>query len=308
MMRFKRRDFLLGAAGSGVALFPSVAPPAAERPLTCRVVDGRTGTAVPARVRLVDARGNEVVPLGHLDPTPAGMREGDVGFQSRRFAYVDGSFAIDPKWLPLKFQVIKGYSYLIAVGELHARALRDGAFTIPLARWSSLAQNGWYSGDIHIHHIAPKTCRLEMEAEDVNVANILTSDFTADRERFEGAVNACSGAKHLVYVSQEFRNDQLGHLCLLNLKKLIEPVKPMQPYHYPLHMDVCDRAHAQGGYVAWAHLPSWPGVESPLDVALEKLDGLEIMSQLDPRHLPIFMEQVVPDLAANHGLRLWYRI
>jgi hypothetical protein len=48
-------------------------------------------------------------------------------------------------------------------------------------------------------------------------------------------------------------------------------------------------------------------VEGPLDVAMEKLDGLEILCVLEPRDLPIFMRKMVPDLAANDGLRLWYR-
>ncbi|MGH9629645.1 MAG: CehA/McbA family metallohydrolase, partial [Bryobacteraceae bacterium] len=138
-------------------------------------------------------------------------------------------------------------------------------------------------------------------------ANILTSDFTRDQARFEGKLNAHSSEGRLIYVNQEFRNHQLGHMCLLNLKKLIEPVETVQPHHFPLHLDVCDRTHEQGGYVAWAHFPSWPGVECPLDVAMEKLDGLEILSVLDPREFPIFMREVVPDLAANSGLRLWYR-
>jgi hypothetical protein len=84
-------------------------------------------------------------------------------------------------------------------------------------------------------------------------------------------------------------------------------VKTMQPYAYPLHLRACDETRAQGGYVSWAHFPSWPGVESPLDVAMEKLDGLEILSVLDPRELPVFMKSVVPEMEANHGLRLWYR-
>jgi len=56
----------------------------------------------------------------------------------------------------------------------------------------------WRSGDIHIHHIAPHTCCLEMEAEDLNVANILTSDFTFNQERFEGKINAHSSGNHLI--------------------------------------------------------------------------------------------------------------
>src|SRR5438034_8409864 len=146
-----------------------------------------------------------------------------------------------------------------------------------------------------------------MDAEDLDVANILTSDFTLDQADFEGRLNNLSGGRRLIYVNQEFRNDHLGHMCLLNLKRLIEPVKTMQPYDYPLHLRVSDETHAQGGYVSWAHFPSWPGVESPLDVAMEKLDGLEILSVLDPRALPVFMQKVVPELEANSGLRLWYR-
>ena len=176
-----------------------------------------------------------------------------------------------------------------------------------LTRWSSLADRGWYSGDIHIHHISPKTCRVEMEAEDLDVANILTSDFTVDQSEFEGRVNRYSSGRRLIYVNQEFRNNHLGHMCLLNLKRLIEPVKTMQAYDYPLHLRACDETRAQGGYVSWAHFPSWPGVESPLDVAMEKLDGIELLSVLDPRAFPVFMKQVVPELEANDGLRLWYR-
>ncbi|MCX6621650.1 MAG: CehA/McbA family metallohydrolase [Acidobacteria bacterium] len=298
-MAIHRRNFL--AAGTGLLL------QGAERAIPVRVIDQQSGQRIPARVRLVDAQGREVVPVGHPAALAENAQEGDVRFQSRRFAYVDGGFELAPNALPLKYQVIKGYEYVFAEGELTADKLKDGAVTIPLARWSDLSSQGWYSGDVHIHHISPKTCSLEMDAEDLHVANILTSDFTEDQAQFEGKLNSLSRGKRLIYVNQEFRNDQLGHLNLLNLKKLIEPVKPMQHTHHPLHLGVCDRTHQQGGYVSWAHFPSWPGVEGALDVAMEKIDGLEILSVLDPREMPIFMKQVVPELAGNDGLRLWYR-
>lgn len=287
-----RRSFL-----SGLPLL------SAGEPVTCRVVDQGTKQETAARIRLVDAQGAEVVPLGHAETLAQGAQEGDVRIQSRRYAYVDGRFTLDPRRLPLNYQVIKGYEYLIAEGELRA----GGPFDIPLTRWSDLSRAGWQSGDIHIHNIAPKTCRLEMEAEDLNVANILTSDFTTDQDQFEGRLNTHSSAKRLIYVTQEFRNNQLGHLCLLNLKKLVEPVKPMRHEHYPLLLSVCEQTRRQGGYVSWAHFPSWPGAESPLDVALEQVDGLEILCVLEPREFPLFMRNLVPELEANNGLRLWYR-
>ena len=76
---------------------------------------------------------------------------------------------------------------------------------------------------------------------------------------------------------------------------------------HPLHLRIYDEVHGQGGYVSWAHFPSWPGLESPLDVAMEKLDGLEILSVLEPCEFPVFVKHVVPELESNDGLRLWYR-
>jgi len=306
MSEWNRRRFLQHAAPAGWAATAYQAAPTGGNPLRCKIVD-QAGRAIPARIRLTNTHGVDVVPLGHPSELEPEAQQGDVRFQSKRFAYVDGEFSVDPKALPLRYQVIRGYEYGIVEGEFSAAGTREGEVVIPLSRWSSLADKGWYSGDIHIHHISPKTCRLEMDAEDLNVANILTSDFTVDQREFEGALNSNSSGSRLIYVNQEFRNDQLGHMCLLNLKRLIEPVKPMQPVHYPLHIHACDETHTQGGYVSWAHFPSWPGVESPLDVALEKLDGLEILCVLDPRELPVFMRQLVPDIEANHGLHLWYR-
>src|ERR1051326_4699637 len=275
--------------------------------LSCKIVDQQSGRPITARLRLTDARGNDVVPAGHPSELAPDAQQGDVRFQSKRFAYVDGNFVVGRRALPLRYQVIKGYEFAIAEGPISDDEVRHGGVTIPLAKWSSLSERGWYSGDIHIHHISPKTCRVEMDAEDLDVANILTSDFTFDQSEFEGRLNRYSSGRRLIYVNQEFRNDHLGHMCLLNLKKLVEPVKTMQPYEYPLHLRACDETHAQGGYVSWAHFPSWPGVESPLDVAMQKLGGLEILSLLDPRDFPVFMQKIVPELEANNGLRLWYR-
>ena len=309
MNDWTRRHFLQ-QAGTSVWL-PATrivgrAAPAVDA-IPCKIVDEKSRRPVSARVRLTDAQGNDVVPAGHPSELAPDAQQGDVRFQSKRFAYVDGTFSLDPKSLPLRYQVIKGYEYLIAEGRISPDNLRGEEIVIPLSRWSSLADRGWYGGDNHIHHISPETCRLEMDAEDLDVANILTSDFTMDQSRFEGKVNRYSSSRRLIYVNQEFRNDHLGHMCLLNLKRLIEPVKTMQPYEYPLHLRACDETRAQGGYVSWAHFPSWPGAESPLDVAMEKLDGLEILCVLDPREFPVFMKQVVPELEANDGLRLWYR-
>ena len=50
-----------------------------------------------------------------------------------------------------------------------------------------------------------------------------------------------------------------------------------------------------------------PSLESPLDVALEKLDGLEILCVIEPRELPVYVRKLVPEMTANTGLHMWYR-
>ena len=306
-LNYSRRGFLGAVAAAPLTQVCRAQLGSPGEAIVCRVIDGDSGRPVPARVRLVDEHSNEVVPVGHVPALAEDAQEGDVRFQGRRYSYVNGEFRIDRRHLPLQYQILKGYEYEIAGGELTAASMRGNSFTIPLSRWSASADHSWYSGDIHIHHISPKTCRLEMDAEDLNVANILTSDFTRDQKEFEGKLNAYSSGKSLIYVNQEFRSDHFGHMCLLNLKQLIEPVATQQPFAYPLHAQVCDRVHAQGGYVSWAHFPSMPALESPLDVALEKLDGLELLCVLEPRELPVFVRKEVPEMGANSGLRMWYR-
>jgi hypothetical protein len=303
-----RRRFLFDA-GAGLWLSNQASAFQAEstRSVRIHIVDEATKKPIAVRIRLLDARGEEVTPVGRNAQPAKDAVEGDVRFQSRGYFYTDGVLSVRFDSLPLQYTILRGYEYEIAEGTLTANRVKDGMAIIELRRWSSVGRNGYYSGDVHIHHISPKTCRLEMDAEDLDVAHILTSDFTMDQQEFEGKVNSNSSGGRFIYVSQEFRHDHLGHMCLLDLKKLVTPVKPMQKEHYPLHLFACDRAHTSGGYVTWAHFPSWPGVESPLDVIMEKLDGIELLCVLDPRESAIFVPQVVPESEANHGLHLWYR-
>src|SRR5688572_33396622 len=109
-MPSNRRRFLEDLMRGGVALVPSALRPAsaqsqaAGKPVVCRVVDAASGQPTAARIRLLDVRGEEVVPMGHPATLPENAQEGDVRFQRRRFAYVSGAFELDPRLLPLRYQ------------------------------------------------------------------------------------------------------------------------------------------------------------------------------------------------------------
>jgi hypothetical protein len=137
IMSATRRQFLqhttglwLSTALSHDAAFGS----AQERTINCRVVDAPTQREVAVRIRLLDATGREIVPLGHPPTLSDKAQEGDVRFQRRRFAYVAGKFKLAAAELPIKYQIIKGYEYRIAEGEIRAADSKDGVVTIPLER------------------------------------------------------------------------------------------------------------------------------------------------------------------------------
>jgi hypothetical protein len=67
----------------------------------------------------------------------------------------------------------------------------------------------------------------------------------------------------LIYVNQEYREDRLGHLNLLNLKRLVTPVKTMREYQYPLNIKACDEVHEQGGHRILGAFCSMAGIGGP---------------------------------------------
>src|SRR5215813_15028329 len=109
---------------------------AQEQTVACRVADARTRLDLATRIRLIDAQGREIVPLGHPQTLSEEAQEGDARFQRRRFAYIDGRFRVPSVALPLRYQVIKGFEYTIAEGEINAVDVKDGLATILLERWS----------------------------------------------------------------------------------------------------------------------------------------------------------------------------
>ena len=279
-----------------------------------RIVDEK-GRPTAARIRVTDHDSVYYAPDGHRVDFPLTVEAGDIGRGgdvmldfNRRFAYVEGTFSINVPEGVIRFEVIKGYVYRFLDTAINISGVTD-TIIIHLQKWFDFpAGHTWYSGDVHTHHIDSATALLEMKAEDVNVCNILISDFTDDQASFRGAPEPISDSLHIVYLNQEYRQYQLGHVNLLNLKKLIEPVKPIREYQYPLNIKAMDQTHAQGGHVSWAHFAQWPGLEGPLAIVFKKVDAVELLCNIDPFEEPIYFSGVVPDLRMNSGLRLWYRL
>ena len=133
-----RREFLGDVVSSGAGLYAgalvnSRCSPVSQQggTITCRVVDPQTLKPVCSRIRLLDAKNLETVPRGHPVELSEDAVEGAVGFQSRRYCYVDGEFVVDRTQLPLKYRVLKGFEHVIAEGDpAHTLGVKQLGFSV----------------------------------------------------------------------------------------------------------------------------------------------------------------------------------
>ena len=87
-------------------------------------------------------------------------------------------------------------------------------------------------------------------------------------ECFTGKLDTCSSPGCEIYVGQEIREFQMGHLGLLNIKKLVPGYPDMggslEYWRSEPHFDLMRAMRAtreQNGMVVWCHVASLPGAE-----------------------------------------------
>ena len=130
-------------------------------------------------------------------------------------------------------------------------------------------------------------------------------DGVFDREYFRGRPDPLSDGRTVLYWNEEFRSTLWGHMTLLNLTHLVEPIftgflHTTQPWDVPTNADVADLTHDQQGLVNYTHparnladpyLGPYTAKGLPMDIALGKVDSIDVMG-------------------ANHEATppLWYRL
>jgi hypothetical protein len=262
---------------------------AAAARLEARLVSEATGEPLAARVAVTNAAGKFVEIEG---------RHPHVEYLDKRWCYVAGSFSVELPEAGAGIEIRRGLETRPESVALPGdRAGRTIQRTFRLRRWVDLRQQGYVSGDIHAHLPVPAEAALQMEAEDLSALNLL---HMADSQA-PPAVNACftgrldthSTPGRAIYVGQEIREWQMGHLNLLGLSQLI-PGYPdmggsMEYWRSTAHWDLMRALRAareQQGMVVWAHVCSLPGAEWPVATALGLVDAVELLTWNDPVQLP----------------------
>lgn len=266
------------------------------------VVDADTGEPIPCRVAFHSPEGVPYAPHGHHAPVYSKQPTwnvdigGDVTLGQIAYAYIDGTCQ---GWLPrgrVLVDVARGYEYepLRAWVDIEPG---QQELKLELKRWIDMKAQGFFSGDTHVHFLSAQGSMTEAQAEDLNVVNLLQSQWGhlfTNTEEFTGKPYLSQDKETMVYVSQENRQHMLGHLSLLGLKTPVMPWASGGPGEAELGggLDItmshwADAAHEQGATVILPHLPT-PNAESAVLVATGRADAVEMLDFLTFEHLEYY--------------------
>jgi TolB protein len=276
--------------------------------LTVAVTD-EAGKPLDARVSITGADGRSWAPASALmhadDSFDRSERHFEVGYY-----HTTGTSALTVPAGAMTVEVTRGLEY--AVGTQTAQVGAKGAKSVHVTmhRLVNLPADGWYSGDLHVHmnyggnyRTVPAQLAFMARAEDLHVIEELIvnkEQRVPDISYFgNGFPDPVSTPTTLIVHGQEYHTSYWGHSGLLGLTRNI--ILPGYAAYantpagslYPANANVFDLGHAQGALTGYVHpfdeLPNPEDTvsrvtsELPVDVALGKVDYMEIVAFADHR-------------------------
>jgi TolB protein len=209
-------------------------------------------------------------------------------------------------------EAMRGFAYQPtreAVLVLEQSGVQKVVIHLQRLDWNSPQEAQWLSADLHVHmnyggayRNDAKNLLAQAESEDLNIVNNLIVNKEQrfpDIVGFDRTSTTGSDGDALFLQGQEFHTSFWGHRGLLNIDDVLLPGYAGYPNTaaaslYPMNADVYDMAHARGALVGAVHpfdaVPDPFAVpaqritdELPVDVALNKLDYMEIVGFNDHR-------------------------
>ncbi len=276
--------------------------------LTISIVD-QHGAPLDARVSVTGADGRSWAPSDapmHADDSfDRSQRHYEVGYY-----HTSGTSTLIAPAGAVTVEVTRGLEYAMDSQLVQVPANGAKRMRVVMHRLVDLPAAGWFSGDLHVHmnyggnyRTVPKQLAFMARAEDLHVIEELIvnkEQRIPDISYFaNGAPDPVSTPSMLIVHGQEFHTSYWGHSGLLGLtKNIILPgyaayANTPAASPYPANANVFDLAHAQGGVTGYVHpFDEMPNPEDtvsrisselPVDVALGKVDYMEILGFSDHR-------------------------
>jgi hypothetical protein len=253
-----------------------------------RVIDAATGRPTPARVHVRAADGRYLPPYGHRHEVNDRWFEdygADCLLGGTPYAYVSGEFDIELPTGDVFVEVAKGFDYRPIRTRVTVEA-GQRELSVEIDRPAERRRAGWVTADTHVHFLSPQTAWLEGQAEDINVVNLLATqwgDLYTSVADYTGSPSGVSTNDTIVWVGTENRQHFLGHMNLLGTQgdtvgRMCAGGPPESYFGDPVHStlaDWADRGRREGGLIVIPHFPA-PYSEVVADVSLGKIDGVEL--------------------------------
>jgi hypothetical protein len=272
--------------------------------LRAKLLDGETGSSTAARIWVEGSdwqlrmagpfAQNRSFTEKPVVPLPA------MGVARVPFFYADGSFEIDVPPGSTSVTLERGFEHDLVTETIDVPAGETRDLTLVSRRLLNAKEQGWVSGDTHIHWVTNawnvdlplSDLAFVQRAEDLRVANNLTllhrtpiDAFIKPSQAPMGPVVTMSDPEYHIEMAEEYRNQNLyGHLCFLNLKWLVLPIGtgPQiagdDSLDYPINKTAILQAREQGGISIEAH-----GVGANHELPLNAVHGLtDSLDQIEP--------------------------
>jgi hypothetical protein len=266
------------------------------------------GLPTPARAVVTDATGRFYAPA-HAWTHHAEFDRNEHPFEARYF-HTAGDDLIEVPAGTVSVELMKGLARQPErrTLEVRAGAMADVAAVMPARPWLDGTDRRWVSADVHVHmnygghyRNTPAHLVLQAQAEDLDIVEnlIVNKEQRVPDIAYSGqGVDPASKPGTLVVHGQEFHTSYWGHLGVLGIHgNMLLPGYAGYPNTAaaslsPTNADVADLAHAQGALVGYVHpfeeqpqpltRPAHTDAdELPVDVALGKIDYLEIVAFAD---------------------------
>ncbi len=266
----------------------------------------RAGRPLSARISVARDDGRAYAPDDAWRHADEAFDRSERGFEYGYF-HSTGSAEVTVPAGQVHVEVWRGPEYRAARVDVAVPAGGRRVERLILDRLDDLPRRGWWSGDLHVHmnyggayRNTPRHLAFQARAEDLHVVeNLIVNkeQRIPDIAYFRTGADPASGPGFLLMHAQEFHTSVWGHMGLLALSShYILPEYAGYPNTpaaslYPDNAAVADLAHAQGGLVGYVHpFDTKPDpsdtveqltYELPVDVALGKVDYLEVMGYSD---------------------------